>query len=236
MERYEITKSNYERVYSEKRVFLRYPADWVIRFHNMMLSHELDAGAKVLDYGIGSGNNAVFLAKQGYDIMGADVTDTVLPLVAENFNDARLPVPEVEILDQVPKQLPWRDASFDFVLSNQVLYYLPGYEELTHIAAELHRITRPGGVFFLTMMGSKNYYIRECSRSMENGVFEVFIGGDHRLAGSGPYHEYILVPKGEGHLCELMRPWKCEDIGYFDQRMGDMTSNFHWIFVGRKEG
>lgn len=31
-----------------------------------------------------------------------------------------------------------------------------------------------------------------------------------------------------------MQPWQRRDIGYFDQRLGDMTSNFHWIFVGER--
>lgn len=228
------TKANYDAIYAQKRVFLRYPADWIIRFHNMTLRDRLAPGAKVLDYGCGSGNNAVFFTRQGYDVTLSDITKTAQPLVDENFIDAHMAPRDVAVLDPTPERLPWPDATFDFVVSNQVLYYLPSYAELSRIAAELHRVTKPGGLCFLTMIGPKNYYITDHVKSVRDGVHEVFIGGDHRLAGATGYHEFILVPRDEDHLAELMQPWTRRDIGYFDQRMGDMTSNFHWIFVGEK--
>ena len=38
----------------------------------------------------------------------------------------------------------------------------------------------------------------------------------------------------EEELKDLFSEFECLSTGYFDQSMFDMTSTFHWIFVGKK--
>ena len=48
----EENKTNYQNLYSKQEAFLRYPADWIIRFHNRYLGRVIPTG-RVLDYGMG---------------------------------------------------------------------------------------------------------------------------------------------------------------------------------------
>jgi SAM-dependent methyltransferase len=233
-ERLRTTRTNYDRVYENRSVFLRWPADWVLRFHNMALRSRLERGARVLDYGCGSGNNAVFLALQGYHVTLADVTETAVPLVRENFRDHNLLAPPVEIVPQNPERLPWADGTFDFVLSNQVLYYLPSESDLKRVVAELARVTRPGGIAFFTMIGPRNHAIQDHTVSVTNDVHEIDLGGGHRLSQGGRYHEFMFVVRDEDHLKQVFDAYTPMTTGYFDQSMLDMRSNFHWIFAGQK--
>ncbi len=215
----------YDKAYKEKKVFLRYPADWIIRFHNMYMKKNLSSG-RILDYGTGSGNNMAFFKEMGYDVVGTEITDAVLPLIEENVGSTE----NIEILPPDIDTLPFEDDSFDMVLSNQVLYYLGSEKKIKQICNEFCRILKKNGIVYFTMMGPKNYYITKYSNKLEDFLYEVEIGGNHRLSG---YHEFIFVVQDERQLKDLFSMFDCITTGYFDQKMFDMESNFHWIFAGK---
>jgi SAM-dependent methyltransferase len=216
----------YTEVYKKRRAFLRYPADWIIRFHNMYMKKNLPSG-RVLDYGCGSGNNAKFFIDQGYEVFGTDITESVLPLIQENVGTTE----NFTIVPPDIDKLTYNDGFFDFILSNQVLYYLGSRERIQTICEEFNRCLKPGGVVFFTMMGSTNYYIVKHANKRTDDIYEIKIEGGHRLTG---YHEFIYIVRDEDHLKNLFSIFKCITVGCFDQRMFDMDSNFHWLFAGQK--
>ena len=140
-------QDNYEELYTKRQAFLRYPADWVIRFHNMYLRQNIPGG-RVLDYGCGSGNNSVFFMEQGYEVHGVDVADESLALVKLNLEKGHLDPSIIDRFSIIPRDnvtLPFEDEFFDVVVSNQVLYYLPSEEHIKRVCQELSRCLRPGG-------------------------------------------------------------------------------------------
>jgi len=219
-------KAKYEKAYREQREFLRYPADWVIRFHNMYMKQHIPSG-KVLDFGCGSGNNSRFFMDKGYEVYGTDVADAALPLIEQNCGSTD----NFQILPPDISILPFENGAFDFILSNQVLYYYDTAERIRAICEELKRCLKPSGVVFFTMMGPKSYYITKHAERVGDDLYEVKIGTGHRLSG---YHEIIYVVRDQAHLLDLFDTFDCLTTGYFDQSMFDLESNFHWIFVGQK--
>lgn len=226
-------RANYESLYSQRQAFLRYPADWIIRFHNMYLKKHLPTG-RVLDYGCGSANNTLFFLENGYDAHGVDVAPSALELIRENLAQrgyADSHNQRFHLVEPGSARLPFPDASFDLIVSNQVLYYLPTREHIQAVCSELARCLRPGGLVFFTMMGPQNYYITHHTRSVHGEVYECVIDQPgHRLNG---VRELIYLVRDEDHLQDLFGQFECVTWGYFDQRMFDLRSNFHWIFVGR---
>lgn len=227
--------SNYNLNYSRKQSFLKYPADWIIRFHDMYLKRELPTG-KVLDFGCGSGNNSIFFVEKGYDVYGIDIAEAALPLIEEVFKDKNLKYEvrdKFKIISPDSTRLPFEDNFFDFILSNQVLYFFPSQESIKDICREFLRCLRPGGIVFFTMMGPKNYYIKEYTKKVHNGkIHEVAIKTPgHRLDG---LRQYIYLVENENELKKIFSDFKCISTGYFDQKMFELTSNFHWIFIGKK--
>ena len=79
----------YQEEYTTQRNFLRYPADWVVRFHNMYLRPKIASG-RILDYGCGSANNAILFIEQGYETYGVDVAEESLSLVGANLESRNL--------------------------------------------------------------------------------------------------------------------------------------------------
>ncbi len=238
MDTREILQSNrdtYQELYITQRAFLRYPADWVIRFHNMYLKDHLPTG-RVLDYGCGSGNNSIFFIEKGYDTYGVDVAEAALDHIKENLKSRGLDVNYAEkfqVISPDTTTLPFRDNLFDFILSNQVLYYLASEEHIRKVCKELWRCLRPGGIVFFTMLGPRNYYITYHTKQIhDKRVHEIAIEDpSHRLYG---LRELIYLVRDEVELRSLFSDFDCLTTGYFDQGMFDMTSNFHWIFIGKK--
>ena len=228
-------KKSYERLYSLEEAFLRYPADWVIRFHNMYLKEHLPKGSKVLDYGCGCGNNAVFLMQKGYEVHGVDVARNFKDLLARNLEMYNLDPSHLghfQVIDPDIGTLPFEAASFDFIISNQVLYYLLSEEKIRTICKELDRCLKPGGTVFFTMLGPRNYYITHHAKAIQGDVFEVRIETPgHRLEG---HKEFVYLVPDEDALVRLFDQFEPLTTGFFEQKMLDMPSNMHWIFAGKK--
>ena len=230
-------RDNYEILYSKEEAFLRYPADWVIRFHNMFLKKNIPENGVILDYGCGSGNNSVFFMQKGYSVFGVDVAPSFKKLVEKNLelnniNGSNLA--NFSLIDPDTTSLAFPDNYFDLILSNQVLYYLPTEQHLKKVCIEIKRILRPGGFVFFTMMGKRNYYITHFLKQIHGErVYEINIQDkNHRLYG---VKELILAVRDEEDLCSLFDVFEPVTVGYFDQKMFDLYSNFHYIFVGKKK-
>lgn len=229
------SKKTWDDLYAKSESFLRYPADWVVRFHNMYMKKNIPRG-RVLDYGFGAGNNSVFFLEQGYDVWGVDVTPKSMEFLQKNLTWRHL----VPVLSQnfsiIPPEnvaLPFADNFFDFILSNQVLYYIPSAEQIRAVCRELSRCLRPGGAVFFSMMGPQNYYLRKfVARVHPGGIREIYIDDpSHRLCGN---REFMYLVEDEQGLRDLFAEFTCVSTGFFNESMLDMPSNFHWIFIGTK--
>ncbi|MDQ3570964.1 MAG: class I SAM-dependent methyltransferase [Actinomycetota bacterium] len=93
----------------------------------------------VLDVASGTGNAALRAAIAGVRAVGVDRAERLVTVARERARQANLELPVVtgDALEQ-----PFSDASFDVVLSVfGVIFAQPGEQ----VAAELLRVTRPGG-------------------------------------------------------------------------------------------
>jgi len=188
---------------------------------------------KVLDYGYGSGNNSVYLMEKGYDVYGVEVAESSFGLLKKNLKDRNLDNEvEEKFLTISPDNLllPFADNFFDFILSNQVLYFLPTEEHIKKVCLELKRVLRPGGIVLFTMMGSKNYFIAQNTKKIDGKIHEVEFDSSHRLSG---LKQVVYVVDTETELKGLFSDFECIKVGYFDVDIMD-GSNFHWIFIGQK--
>lgn len=104
----------------------------------------LPVGAKVLDAPCGDGEVAVALAKSGLEVHGADLADELTP-------EARAALGDRFRLTDLNGKLPWADSRFDVVLSVEGIEHL---ENAFAFVREVHRVTRPSGVFIITTPNS----------------------------------------------------------------------------------
>jgi 2-polyprenyl-3-methyl-5-hydroxy-6-metoxy-1,4-benzoquinol methylase len=99
----------------------------------------LHAGAKVLDVACGTGNLAVIAARQGCDVAGVDIAGN---LIAQARTRAAGEGLRIDFKEGDAEALPFAAGQFDLVLSMFGVMFTPQ----PHVAAaELLRVTRPGG-------------------------------------------------------------------------------------------
>ena len=98
-------------------------------------------GQDVLDVATGSGNVALLCALRGAKVTGLDITPELFDAARRRAADAGV---ECEWIEGDAEDLPYEDGSFDRVLSTFGAMFAPRHERA---AAELARVTRPGGTF-----------------------------------------------------------------------------------------
>jgi SAM-dependent methyltransferase len=104
---------------------------------------DLRAGTKVLDVAAGTGNMAIAAARLGGEVTAVDYVPSLLDRGRERARAERL-----EIVFQLgdAEELPFADGSFDATTSVVGVMFAPDHEQT---AAELVRVTRPGGTIAL---------------------------------------------------------------------------------------
>jgi SAM-dependent methyltransferase len=100
---------------------------------------DLHAGWRVLDVATGSGNAAIAAARLGCTAVGVDYVPSLLERARTRAAAEGVPV---ELVEGDAEALPFADASFDAVTSVFGSMFAPNHERA---AAELLRVTRPGG-------------------------------------------------------------------------------------------
>ncbi|HEV7562090.1 MAG TPA: class I SAM-dependent methyltransferase [Solirubrobacterales bacterium] len=107
---------------------------------NLAEALEIVPDERVLDVACGSGNAALAAARRAWgNTVGADFVPALLERGRERAAAERL---EIEFVEADAQDLPFEDASFDVVVSVYGAMFAPDQERT---AAELLRVTRPGG-------------------------------------------------------------------------------------------
>lgn len=97
------------------------------------------SGLTLLDFGCGAGDDVVDWRKCGYVAYGCDVkryadTEACVSLYADGT---------LRLIEAAPYRIPFDDASFDVVVSNQVFEHVQDYPTAID---EIDRVLKPGGV------------------------------------------------------------------------------------------
>ena len=104
----------------------------------MDAGYTITPGMRVLDLGCGEGVCVAALRAAGYEVFGCDVEMRTTPQAKALIQQGLL----LEITMQ-PYRLPFDDATFDVVLSDEVFEHVQDYPEAIY---ELNRVMKPGAV------------------------------------------------------------------------------------------
>jgi ubiquinone/menaquinone biosynthesis C-methylase UbiE len=130
-----------------------------LAFSDIIKRLNIKPGDTLLDAGCGYCYHTVRLARSGAKITAVDFSNAALSEAENTIKDAG--IEEQVMLQQADlTSLPFRDASFDFVVSWGVLMHIP---EMGKALSELSRVLKPGGRLVLSEinMRSPDIFVRE---------------------------------------------------------------------------
>lgn len=117
-------------------------------------------GGDLLDLGCGAGF-IIDIAKRHFSsIEGIDVTPAMLDLVILDSDSCRINVQVAQV-----EAVPFQDRSFDAVTAYALLHHLA---ELGPTFREVHRVLRPGGVFYSDL--DPNFYFWEAFNNLDESA------------------------------------------------------------------
>jgi ubiquinone/menaquinone biosynthesis C-methylase UbiE len=96
---------------------------------------------RFLEPGIGTGRVALPLIKRGYAYTGIDIS---VPMMEELRRKIQPASQKLSLIQADITALPFKDSSFDIVLTAQVLYLVPDWRQAL---AEMRRVLNPGGLY-----------------------------------------------------------------------------------------
>ena len=175
---------------------------------------------KVLDHGFGPGENLLHLWRCGYDVSGIEVSE-----VARQITEAKQSGLDLKIIDPNDSRLPYEDESFDYILSNQTVYFLVTEERIRHLLDEFHRILKPGGKIIVTMMSRFSTY---CTNGTPLGHNQYQYLDDGNM-------NFVYIAKSEDHIRDLFKRFKIHEVGHFDNYYCGVSGHHYVVLAERKE-
>ncbi|MEU2609900.1 class I SAM-dependent methyltransferase [Streptomyces albus] len=111
-----------------------------------------EAGVRtVLELGTGHGRDALYFAREDFNVQATDFSATGLEQLREAARmqgvDARITTAVHDVRDP----LPWPDASVDAVFAHMLLCMALSTEEIRAAVGEIRRVLRPGGTLVYTV-------------------------------------------------------------------------------------
>ncbi len=116
---------------------------------NLVESGRLRPG-RVLEVGCGTGTNALYLARQGFDVLGVDVSEKAIGLAQAKLGATQLPCRFVT-LDFLSQNVS--GAPFDLVFDRGCFHSFDAAEARSRFASHVARVLAPRGMW-VSVIGS----------------------------------------------------------------------------------
>lgn len=164
---------------------------------------------RVLDLGCGTGRHLVYLAMQGFEAFGLDISYSGLQqtkqwLKTDDLSGA-LTLADMRI------SLPFRDNSMDVVLSTKVIHHAY-LGTVLETAREISRVVHPGGLILISVpawRASEDDGMREPSREVEPRTYIPTSGSEKGL----PHHLFH-----QDELPGIFPDFQVRDLKTIDER------------------
>jgi len=132
----------------------------------MSLTKSYSKGRKVLDLACGAGRHVVYLADQGFDVNGADISATGLKLARDRLLKRNL---WANLVRCDMNHLPYDKSCFNITICTRAIYH-QGLNSIKETLSEIRRVTKKDGALLIDFL-SKNTYSYRKGVEVEEGTF-----------------------------------------------------------------
>ncbi|MDH5482516.1 MAG: class I SAM-dependent methyltransferase [Candidatus Bathyarchaeota archaeon] len=140
------------------------PDDAVVNFAALLRKKSKEM--RILDLGCGGGRHQIYMARQGFETHGIDISKTGLKLTKDRLEKQRLAGHMVKCDMHF---LPYVDFCFDAVVCFQTIYH-QGLSGIQGTVSEVHRILRKEGLILVNFLSNRTYSYA-IGAEVEGGTF-----------------------------------------------------------------
>ena len=197
--------STYDKIWKQEKPAQRYKTS--ISDHVLRLFYTIKA-QRILDIGAGDGTNIMFLAKEGFQPYGLEISKEGVRKSRKNARQENCLVHIIE--GDMFDPLPYKDGFFDAVYSYQTINH-GELHDIQNLLKEIHRVLRSGGIFsvktiertsFRAKKSGKDVYIDEEGgkryRMIDKYTFVPMQGEEKGLA-----HYFFSEAQLKREVCKL---------------------------------
>lgn len=205
----------------------RYPWDSVVSFVYRNAPRDRPRSAvRVLEVGCGLANNIWFAAREGFQVAGIDGSPSAIDAARARFAAEGL---EGDLRQGDFTALPFADGLFDLAIDRAGLVCV-GYEGMRRAVAELHRVLRPGGRFFMEAYSDRDSSF-VAGRQIDDGLTVDITDGP--LVGCGQLcflgHAQLMALFAEGWSLREVK-----HVGVEEMALPGRVSNCFWRVVAER--
>jgi ubiquinone/menaquinone biosynthesis C-methylase UbiE len=174
--------SEWNQILREEWYSREEPDEIIVNFADLLKNKSKKS--RILDLGCGAGRHQIYIAREGFESHGTDISETGLNTTKERLKRQML---EAFLVKCNMKMLPYRDSCFDAVICLNTIYHqkLRGVQETI---SEIRRTLRKKGLLLINFLSKRthsygkgieveeNTFIEE--EGVEKGVLHYFVGKD----------------------------------------------------------
>jgi len=196
----------WEQRYVQHQGIAKWPFDSIVSLVMKRFSKSKKKEKVILDYGCGSGNNLIFLVKEGFEAHACDISGEAIKLSKDLLNEFNLNITDerYKILDIANnKELPYETNQFDAIIDRESLCQ-SDWESIKFLVSEFKRIIKPGG-WYLGINFCDHHPDIQFGEHIENGDWHNFTNGG--FVNQGMRHLFSI-----NDISELFKDCEIEDI------------------------
>lgn len=148
-----------ENIGYSQRMPRHFPTEYLLRSlcsrSYFTLGKEMAPGQKVLDLGCLYLNNLMPFADRGLDLYGVEINDDMVAVATELAAELGM---TVEIAKGHNRSLPFRDGTFDFLLSVNTIHYEDGSDNVMAGLREFARVGKSDCHFLISTAGRQHHF------------------------------------------------------------------------------
>jgi len=162
---------------------------------------------RILDLGCGAGRNLVFMANQGFEAHGIDISETGLNLTKERLKKRNL---GAHVVKGEMTVLPYINSCFNTVTCLFTIYHQK-LEGIRTTISEIHRILKKQGILLINFQSKRSHKYRKGVR-IEKDTF-----ADRNGPEKGVIHHF----SDEEEIMKLLKGFKTINIDLRERKSAD---------------
>jgi SAM-dependent methyltransferase len=207
----------WDELFKQERFRWEEPHDLVVNFAAELKSR---GARRVLDLGCGAGRHVVYLAREGFDVCGTDISPRGLEYTRAWLRKEGLQA-DLQLSDMTV--IPYPNGYFDAIISTYVVHHNT-LDNIRRCVAEMYRALAPGGRALLTVQSKRGYSYGH-GPQLEPDTFLRDVGAD-----AGVPHHYFDEPA----LRKLFAAFNVVSITPLESvhiQEGQRYLSAHWLVV-----